>query len=61
MRNMRRDMIRFGVFFAVLAVIYGGMTIADYKGDDKLTYAMLGSLAVTFVVVEFLLRPRDPK
>ncbi|GIL40483.1 hypothetical protein [Roseiterribacter gracilis] len=59
--SFRRDMIRFGVFFAALVVIYGGMTVAGYEDTNKFTYAMFGSLAVTFVVVELLIRPRGPK
>lgn len=58
---MRRDFIRFGVFAIALALIYGGMTLARYEDSNKLSYAMFGSLAITFVVVELLLRPRGPK
>ncbi len=59
--NLRRDTIRFGVFFVTLAVIYGGMTLAGYEDTNRFSYAMFASLAVTFVIVELLLRPRGPK
>jgi hypothetical protein len=59
--NLRRDTIRFLVFFATLGVVYGGMILVGYEHADRFIHAMFASLALTFVVVELLLRPGGPR
>jgi hypothetical protein len=59
--NFRRDTIRFLVFFATLGAVYGGMILVGYDHADRFMHAMFASLALTFVIVELLLRPGGPR
>jgi hypothetical protein len=59
--NLRRDAIRFLVFFATLGVVYGGMILVGYEHANRFMHAMFASLALTFVIVEVMLRPGGPR
>jgi hypothetical protein len=59
--KLRRDAVRFLVFFATLGVVYGGMILVGYEHANRFMHAMFASLALTFVIVELMLRPGGPR